>query len=86
MKMWGKLWKNNHMLRDTVVTIDDDDTRTHKVFKALDEICLQFDLERSIWLESTIKDFQRRSKCRFGRDCFIEEKDFDYLELQVLEE
>ena len=86
MKVWGKLWKDGHMLKDTVVVIENEDTRTHKIFQALDEICLRFDLERPLWLESTIKDFRRRSKCRFGADCFIEEHAFDYLEFQVLEE
>ena len=86
MKMWGKIWKDNHMARDTVVIVDGEDTRTHKVFQALNEICVQFDLGQPIWLDSTVRDFQRRSKCRFGRDSFIEEIDFDYLELQMLEE
>lgn len=86
MKLWGKLWKDSRMQRDTVVEIADDDTRTHKIFKGLDEICHEFDLERPIWLDQTIRDFQKRSSCRFGQDCFIEELPFDYLEFQVLEE
>ena len=38
-QMWGKLVENNHILQDLTVCIDDEDTRTHKVFRALDEIC-----------------------------------------------
>ena len=36
-QMWGKLVENNHVLQDLTVCIDDEDTRTHKVFRALDE-------------------------------------------------
>ena len=34
-QMWGKLVKNNHILQDLTVCIDDEDTRTHKVFRAV---------------------------------------------------
>lgn len=43
-RLWGKIWKDNHMLRDTVVCDDSDDTRTHKIFHGLEEICYQMDL------------------------------------------
>ena len=65
MRIWGKLWKNNHLLRDTVITNESDDTRTHKIFQSLDEICLEFDLGKPIWLDSTIREFQRHSRTRF---------------------
>ncbi len=74
------------MLRDTVYTEDSEDTRTHKVFHGLDEICREFDLARPIWLDKTVSDFQRHSKARFYQDSFIEEVPFDYLEIQILKE
>ena len=86
MKLWGKIWADQHILRDAVVCDDSNDTRTHKVFHCLDELCLTFDLSKPIWLESTIRDFKRHSKARFNQDCFVEEIDFDYLEIQILEE
>ncbi len=36
------------MLKDTVICDDSADTRTHKVFRALDEICYEFDLGKPI--------------------------------------
>lgn len=86
MRIWGKIFRNNHMLRDTVIDDERDDTRTHKIFAALDEICYEFDLVKPIWLDSTIQEFKRHSKARFYQDNFIEEIPFDYLELQVIEE
>ncbi len=85
-RLWAKEWKDNRMLRDTVVEDASDDTRTHKIFRALDEVCRQFDLSKPIWLDSTVEDFKRHDKTRFSRDNFIDAIDFDYLEIHVIEE
>ena len=85
-RLWGKIWKNSRMIKDVMICDDTDDTRTHKVFHALEKICNEFDLEKPIWLSSTIREFQKSSRARFCQDSFIEEIDFDYLEIQVIEE
>ena len=85
-RLWAKIFKDNRMLKDTVICDDSDDTRTHKVFHALDEICYQFDLGKPIWLEVTVLDFKKHSKDRFTADNFVEQIDFDFLEIQVIEE
>lgn len=75
------------MLRDTVINISDYSiSRTAMVFQALEEICYEFDLGKPIWLDATVNDFKRHDKTRFTKDNFIETIDFDYLELQVIEE
>lgn len=85
-RMWGKIWKNNHMIKDTVIDDVTNRSRTEKVFAALDEIVYQFEISRPIWLDSCVKDFQKFSKVRFNQDCFIDEIEFDYLEIQMIEE
>ena len=85
-RLWAKEWKDNHMLRDTVIEDASADTRTHKIFRALDEVCRQFDLSKPIWLDSTVEDFKRHDKARFSQDNFIDAIDFDYLEIHVIEE
>ncbi|WP_455619734.1 hypothetical protein [Eisenbergiella sp.] len=85
-RLWAKIFKDNRMLRDTVICDDSAETRTHKVFNALDEICYQFDLGKPMWLDATINDFKKHSKARFTRDNFVEQIDFDFLEIQVIEE
>lgn len=86
-RMWGKLWKDNHLLKDTVICISDYSlSRTQMVFQSLEEICYQFDLGQPIWLDANIREFQRHDKTRFSQDSFVEEIAFDYLELQVIEE
>ncbi len=85
-RLWAKEFKENRMIKDIVIEDNLDDTRTHKIFRALEEICLQLDLGKPIWLEATVSDFKRHSKTRFTQDNFIEEIEFDYLEIQVIEE
>lgn len=85
-RLWGKLIKDNKLMKDTVVCNDAADTRTHKILNALDQICYEFDLCRPIWLDSVVTEFQRHSKARFTQDSFVEHIDFDYLEIHVIEE
>ena len=86
-RMWGKVFADNHLLKDFVVENPSlDMTRTKKVFAALETIAHEFDLAVPIWLPSTISDFKRHAKTRFTQDSFIEVIDFDYLEIQIIEE
>lgn len=85
-RLWAKIWKDNHMICDTCIEDDKIDTRTHKIFNALDDVCYTFDLGKPIWLDKTIAEFKRHNKARFTADNFIETIDFDYLEIQVIEE
>ena len=85
-RLWAKIYKENRLIQDTVICDDSEDTRTHKIFRALDQVCCQFDLGKPIWLDATVQDFQRHRKARFRQDNFIEQIPFDYLEIQVIEE
>ena len=64
-RLWGKLIKDNKLLKDTVICDDSDDTRTHKIFRGLDEICQRMDLSRPIWLDLNVKEFKQSKKTRF---------------------
>ena len=85
-RLWGKIFKDNHMLRDTVIEDDRNDTRTHLIFDSLDQICYDFDLGKPIWLDSNVSEFQRHSKVRFTKDNFVEDIEFAYMEIEVIEE
>lgn len=86
MQLWAKIFKDNRILKDTTISDYSQETRTHKIFNALDEVCYEFDLGKPIWLENTVNEFKRHAKTRFYQDNFVEEIPFDYLEIQVLEE
>lgn len=85
-RLWAKEWKDNRIIRDITICNDENDSRTHKIFKALEEVCYQFDLSVPIWLDVNIREFKRVSKTRFTKDSFIDAVSFDYLEIQVIEE
>lgn len=85
-RMWIRQIKDNRLLKDITVEDDSQETRTHKVFNAIDQACREFNIPRPIWLELNIKDFKRYSRTRFTGDSFVEELDFDYIEIRMLEE
>lgn len=86
-RLWAKIFKENRMIKDMVVCNDEADLRrTQKVFAAIDEVCHVYDLSKPIWLDNTINDFKRHDKARFTQDNFMEPIDFDFLEIQIIEE
>lgn len=86
-RLWGKIWKDTHLIKDMVVCNDNPDlNRTRKIFDAVDTLCYEFDLSKPIWLDSTVADFKKHDKTRFTQDNFIDSIDFDYLEIHVIEE
>ena len=86
MRIWGKIWLENRLIKDTVYETENNDTRTHLIFKGIEEFCREFDLAKPIWLDKNIAEFKRDKKTRFRQDNFMEEIYFDYLEVEILEE
>lgn len=86
-RLWGKIWKENRLIKDLIVEDDRKDcNRTKKIFDALDKLCYEFDLQTPIWLAPLVKEFGHHSKVRFSQDSFIESINFDYFEIMVIEE
>lgn len=85
-RVWARTFKDNKMQKSTTIQLDIDDTRTHKVFRALEQVCTEFDLGNPIWLDTNINEFKRIARTRFTSDSFIETIDFDYLDFYVIEE
>lgn len=86
MRIWFKEFKNTHMLKDMVVEDYSDLNRTKKIFNAIEKACSEFDLGAPIWLDANIEDFKRHARVKFRSDNFMEEIDFDYLDVHVIEE
>ncbi len=85
-RIWGKLVKDSRILKSITIERPEDDTRTHKIFAAIEQMCREWDLMNPIWLDSSIREFKRRGSTRFYPESFIEQIDFDYMEIQILEE
>lgn len=86
MRIWFKIFSDAHLIKSETIEDNSEETRTHKIFAALDEACLRFDLGKPIWLAANVEEFKKRSKTRFNKDNFVEDIDFDYLEIHVLDE
>ena len=86
-RIWGKIFKDNHLIQDMVYENSDPGlNRTRKIFAGVREFCAAFDLQEPIWLDKNKAEFIKIDKTRFNRDNFIEEIDFDYFEIHVIEE
>ncbi|MFA9376854.1 MAG: hypothetical protein ACERKZ_08875 [Lachnotalea sp.] len=85
-RLWAKIYTDNHLMKDITIEDDSNDTRTHKVFNAIEKVCYEFDLSKPIWLNATINEFKRHNKARFRKDSFVDQIDFDFLEIHVIEE
>lgn len=86
MRIWFKIFSDARLIKSETIEDNSEETRTHKIFAALDEACLRFDLSKPIWLAANVEEFKKRSKTRFNKDNFVEDIDFDYLEIHVLDE
>lgn len=85
-RIWGKIFKDNRLLADDTYIDESSESRTSKVFAGVDHFSYVFDLPKPIWLDKNISEFKRYSKTRFYKDSFIEDIDFDFLEIHVIEE
>ena len=75
-RIWGKIFKDNHLVRDMVYENGDTDiNRTKKVFAGIHAFAEAFDLQQPIWLDKNINEFKRVDKTRFEQDNFIEQID-----------
>lgn len=86
MKIWFKVVKDNRLVKDVTITDESEDTRTHKIFRALEQVCYEFDLSRPIWLDANVNEFKQNAKTRFRQESFMETIEFDFLEMHVIEE
>ena len=78
MRIRRKPWARPE-LAECPFFIDEPDTMPGKWSSA-------FVRSQPIWLESNIQEFKRHSRTRFRQDNFMEQIDFDYFEIQIIEE
>ncbi len=86
-RLWGKIYKNNKIIKDTVITMDEDNKSRELLTEVcLDKICVTFDLQHPMWLNDNHKDYPAYGRTSFNQDHFIEQIDFDYLEIEIIED
>ena len=86
-RLWAKIMVSGKMVKNmTIENSDSSLNRTKKIFNSIDEICYAYDLSKPIWLDKNIREFKKNSRTRFTKDNFVDEIDFDFLEIEVIEE
>ena len=86
-RLWAKIIDAGKIVKNmTIENSDSSLNRTKKIFHAIDEACYAYDLSKPLWLDKNISEFKKSSKTRFTKDHFVDEIDFDYLEIEVIEE
>ena len=86
-RLWIKIIDSGKIVKNmTIENSDSSLNRTKKIFHAIDEACYAYDLSKPLWLDKNISEFKKSSKTRFTKDNFVDEIDFDYLEIEVIEE
>jgi len=86
-RLWAKIIVSGKMVKN--ITIENPDSslnRTKKIFSALDEVCYAYDLSKPLWLDKNIREFKKNSRTRFTKDNFVDEIEFDSLDIEVIEE
>ena len=86
MRIWFKIYKDTRIINEETIEDYSEETRTHKIFNALEKACYDFDLQKPIWLDYNVKEVAKRGVTKFTKDNFVEEIEFDYLEMHILEE
>lgn len=86
-RLWIKIIDSGKIVKNmTIENSDSSLNRTKKIFHAIDEACYAYDLSKPLWLDKNISEFKKSSKTRFTKDNFVDEIDFDFLEIEVIEE
>ena len=86
-KLWAKIIVSGKMVKNmTIENSDSSLNRTKNIFSAIDEVCYSYDLSKPIWLDKNINEFKKSNKTRFTKDNFVDEIDFDSLDIEIIEE
>lgn len=86
-RLWGKIIKDTRFVKDHVFELDNRQLdRKEKLNEGLDFLSLHFDIQKPMWFPDNEKDFNQFAKTRFHKDHFIETIDFDYFEVEVIED
>lgn len=86
LRIWGKLIKDNKIIKDKVVELVLKDTYQEALKGAITEICKELDISKPYWLEHNLEEYNTRNKVSFDENNFIEEIDFDKFEIEELDD
>ncbi|MFL0267709.1 hypothetical protein [Candidatus Clostridium radicumherbarum] len=85
IKIWGKVIKNNKIIKDAVATSNIEGNYQEKLKQCIIELCEKFDIQKPYWLPTNLEEYNKRNKTTFTYHNFMEEIDFDKFIIQELD-
>lgn len=86
-RLWGKIMKNNRIAEDHVFEMASSDlSRLNKLEQGIEGLAYHFDIQKPMWFSNNEEDFNQFAKTRFEQQHFIETIEFDYFEVEVIED
>ena len=86
LKIWGKVMKNNKIIKDEVVISDIEAGYQENLKVCITELCNKLDISKPYWLPTNLEEYNKRNKTIFNQYNFIEEIDFDKFVIEELDE
>jgi hypothetical protein len=77
IKIWGKIMKDNKIVKDAVVTAEGGETYQDNLKSCIEELCYKFDIQKPYWLPKNMEEYNNRGKTIFNYHNFMEEINFD---------
>jgi len=85
-KLWARKIKTNKIISSFVVKNKEEISLEEKKVKCLKEICQKLDISVPIWLKKHEFEFSQFKYVIFTSQDFIDEIDFDKLEIELLDD
>lgn len=86
LKIWGKVIKNNKIIKDEVATSNIDGSYQDNLKQCIIELCYKFDISKPYWLPINLEQYNKRNKTIFNEHNFIEEIDFDKFTIEEIDD
>ncbi len=85
-KLWARKISKNHLADSIVVKNKDDAEPSEKRDRCMKEICQRLDISVPVWLKKHDLEFSQFKYVTFYPQDFIDEIDFDKLEVELMDD
>lgn len=85
-KVWAKKIKNNSIIASINIKNKEQISLDEKRDTCIKEICQKFDLSVPVWLKKHEEDFSQYKYVTFYQDDFVDDIDFDRLEIDLIDD
>ena len=86
-RLWGKIISRNSIVQQYTAECNDTDLSKEECLNiCIDQICNAFDIQKPLWLPLNKRDYKNYGSTQFRADCFMEEIDYDFFEIEYIKE